>query len=77
MVRTLLVVQEATDVLLRHLESLPSSERAEQLLASVHDCLREAGRLSSAAPNGRERDELMMRVLALYVEITKLERSVA
>jgi hypothetical protein len=78
MVRTrFMVVQEAIDVLLRHLELLPSSQRAEQLRAGVHECIRDAGRLSAATPTGEEGDALMKRVLALHVEVTKLERNVA
>jgi hypothetical protein len=69
-----MVVQEAIDVLLRHLECLPVSERTEQLRADVRECIREAGLWSTSQPTDQAPDALMKRVLALHVELTKLER---
>ncbi|MGO9837467.1 MAG: hypothetical protein ACLP1X_25025 [Polyangiaceae bacterium] len=68
------VVRDATDVVLRHLESLPSSARTGLLQAWVHDCLKEAEQWSASPPTRRELDRLMKRLLALHVEVTKLER---
>ena len=70
------VVRQATDVLFRRLERVPSSARAEELLAAVRDCMRSAGEWSASPPPDRERDALMKRVLELHVELTKLERPV-
>jgi hypothetical protein len=68
------VIQEAINVLLLQLECLPPSERAEQLLRWIRDCLRDAEQLNGSPPPDREKDVFMKRVLALYVEVTKLER---
>jgi hypothetical protein len=67
------VIQEAVDVVLRHLESVPPSERTTQLQARLRDCLQDTEMWSAAAPTRRELDRLMMRVLALHTEVTKLE----
>jgi hypothetical protein len=40
----------------------------------VQDCLREADPWDVAPPTSRERDALMTRILALHVEVTRLER---
>jgi hypothetical protein len=69
-----MVVREATDVVLRHLASLPSSDRTGLLQAWVQDCLQEAEQWSASPPTRRELDLLMKRLLALHVEVTKLER---
>jgi hypothetical protein len=69
-----LVVQDAIVVLLRHLDSLPRSDKTEQLQVWVEDCLRETERWREAPPTDRERDVLTKRVLALHVGISTLER---
>jgi hypothetical protein len=69
-----LVVQDAIDVVLRHLECLPTSDRAELLRAWVQDCMRETEQWSVSPPTDREREGLMKRILALHVAVTKLER---
>jgi hypothetical protein len=69
-----MVVREAVEVLLRHLDRLPRSDRTEQLRVWVQDCLLETERWSASAPTDRERDVVMKRVLTLHVEVTKLER---
>lgn len=68
------IVQAATDVVLRRLDGLPSSAKAEQLRMSLGRCLRDAERWSALPPTPREQDVLMKRVLALHVEVTRLER---
>jgi hypothetical protein len=69
-----LVIREAIEIVYVHLACLPPSERTEQLGTWVHDCLRDAEQWSASPPSNRERDVLMKRVLALYVEVKKLER---
>ena len=70
----LAVVQEAIEVVLRHLERLPPSEKLDELRPLVRDCMREAKRWATSPPIDREQDVLMTRILALHVEVTKLER---
>jgi hypothetical protein len=72
-----MVVQEAIDVLLLHLEALPGTERTELLRSSIDDCILRLAQWRASPPADRGRDELMKRVLGLHVEITTLERSVA
>jgi hypothetical protein len=73
----LMVVEEAIDVLLLHLEGLPPSEGRELLRSGIDECILTLARWRPSPPAGRDRDELMKRVLALHVEVTKLERNVA
>lgn len=68
------VIREAIEVVLRHLERLPFSDATEQLRTRVRDCAQEAEMWSVAWPTPREMDVLMKRVLALHVEVTTLER---
>jgi hypothetical protein len=68
------VIGYAIDVVLRHLEGLPPSDNAEQLRVWVHECLREAEQWSASPPTPREREVLSKRLLALHVEVSKLER---
>jgi hypothetical protein len=70
------VVRQAIDVLFRRLEGLSPSPAAEELRAEVRDCMRKAGEWTASPPPDRERDGLMKRVLALHVELAKLERRV-
>jgi hypothetical protein len=67
------IVQAATDVVLRRLDGLPLSARTEQLRMGLGECLRDAERWSTSPPTPREQDVLMKRILALHVEVTKLE----
>jgi hypothetical protein len=68
------IVREAIDVVLRRLEGVAPSDKTERLRAWAHECLQETDRWSASPPTTRERDTLMKRVLALHVEVTKLER---
>jgi hypothetical protein len=72
-----MVVQEAIDILLRHLECLPTSETTERLRAGVFECIRDAGQWSASPSADRSPDALMKRVLALHIEVTKLERDMS
>jgi hypothetical protein len=69
-----IVVREAIDVVLRHLEALPPSDRREQLRAGIRECLQESQQWDVLSPTDRERDGLMKRLLAVHVGVTKLER---
>jgi hypothetical protein len=71
----LLIVQAATDVVLRRLDGLPSSAKTEQLRVLLGECLRHAERWSASPPTPREQDALMKRILTLHVEVTRLERN--
>jgi hypothetical protein len=68
------VIREATEVVLRHLECLPPSERRDHLCASVQEYMQETEMWSVSSPTMRELDVLMKHVLALHTEVTKLER---
>jgi hypothetical protein len=68
------VVREAIEVLLRHVESLPPSDGKKELHAWVEDCRREAEHWSASPPAQREHDLLVRRLLSLHVEVRKLER---
>jgi hypothetical protein len=68
------VVREAIDVVLRHLERLPLSGRTEQIHAWLDECLQEVDQWSASPPTDREGEGLMKRVLALHVAVTKMER---
>jgi hypothetical protein len=70
------VVRQAIDVLFRRLECLPSSDTTEEVRGLVWDCMRKAGESTVSPTANRERDELMKRVLALHVELAKLESQV-
>jgi hypothetical protein len=52
----------------------PHSDRTGLLQAWAQDCLQEAEQWSASPPTRRELDVLMKRLLALHVEVTKLER---
>lgn len=68
------VIREAIEVVHRHLESVPVSDRTRQLEARLQDCAQETEMWSAAWPTPREMDGLMKRLLALHVEVTTLER---
>jgi hypothetical protein len=68
------IIREAIDVVLRHLKSVPPSDRTTQLQARLQDCVQETQMWSAAWPTRRELDALMKRLLALHVEVTTLER---
>jgi hypothetical protein len=68
------VIRDAIEVVLRHVECLPPSDRATQLQARLKDLAQEMEMWSAAWPTRPEVDALMKRVLALHVEVTTLER---
>jgi len=67
------VVQQAIDVLLRHLDALPPSDRADHLEACVRECVREAELWRFSPPSDRERERLMKRLLAIHLDVVRLE----
>jgi hypothetical protein len=70
----LVVVREAAEVVLAHLECLPVSEKTEELRTLVLDCLRTTEQWLAAPPADRDENALMRRVLELHMEVTRLER---
>ncbi len=70
----LVVVREAVEVVLRHLDCLPPSDRSGQLYEWARDCGHEIERWVACPPTFRERNVLMERLLALHIEVVKLER---
>jgi hypothetical protein len=68
------IVREAIDVVLRRLERLSPSDKAEQLHVWVQECLDETDQWNASPPTPRDREVLMKRLLALHVALTKLER---
>jgi hypothetical protein len=68
----LMLIREATDVVLRRLERMPPSDGTERLCASVQGCMQEIEMWSMSLPTGRDLDVLMKRVLALHAELRNL-----
>lgn len=68
------VVQQAVAVILRRLDQLPPSNKAQRLRGWAEDCVRETEG-AGVAPSARQRDAVMKSVLALHVEVTRLERA--
>jgi hypothetical protein len=69
-----MVVRDAVDVVLRHLECLPTSDHTEHLHVGLQDCLSETEQWTASPPTVRELETVMKRVLSLYVAVTTLER---
>jgi len=72
-----IVIREAIEVVLRHLESLPPSDAREQLRSRVQDCAQDMEMWSASWPTPREMDVLMKRVLTIHVDVTKVEPAAA
>jgi hypothetical protein len=68
------VVQQAVAVILRRLHQLPASDTAERLRGWAEDCARET-EAGSRSPGAVHRDAVMKSLLALHVEVTRLERA--
>ncbi len=68
------VIREATDIVLRRLEGLAPSEKTDQLRVWVEECLQDVEQWEAAPPTPRERDVIAKRVLAVHIEVTRLER---
>ena len=68
------VIREATGVVLRHMERLPPSDGRERLCVLGQECMQEIEMWTGSSPTMGELDVLTKRVLALHIEVTKLER---
>jgi hypothetical protein len=67
------VVRQAADVLFRRLGRLSPSDGTERLYAALRDFTREDQEGGSALAD-REWDARMKRILALHVELSRIER---
>jgi hypothetical protein len=72
--RRLALIQDAIEIVLRHLSTLPSSPDVEDLRLKAESCLQQAQRWPHSKPAPEERETLMKRVLAIHVAVAKLER---
>ncbi len=68
------VVRQAADVLFRRLSRLSPSDGTERLFAALRDFTREADQEGGSALADREWDARMKRILALHVELSRIER---
>jgi hypothetical protein len=68
-----IVVRDAARVVLRHLDALPRSDERERLRTVVLDCTRNAEDWSASPPTARDVDALMKRLLAVHVQVARLE----
>jgi hypothetical protein len=68
-----IVVRDAARVVLRHLDALPHSDERERLREIVLGCTRSAEDWSASPPRGRDVDALMKRLLAVHVQVARLE----
>jgi hypothetical protein len=69
-----LVAREAIEIVLLHLDCLGPTDETEQLRGEVEELLCETETWRGSPPTDRDRDGLMKRVLALYVDVMELER---
>jgi hypothetical protein len=72
-----IVVRDAANVVLRRLQSLPPSDEKSRLYARARDCAQQVEEWASLPPTTRDRDALMTRLLAVHVEVARLERPAA
>jgi hypothetical protein len=68
------VVREATGVVLLRLERLAPSEETLALVDSLQNCVRETRQWTLSPPTVEDQDGLMKRLVALHLEVQKLER---
>jgi len=67
-------VKDSIDDIVRRLKALPSSPEAEALRARAEEYLAEQAAWSPSRPGPQEKERLMKRVLALHLDVAKLER---
>ena len=72
--RRLALIQDAIEIVLRHLSTLPSSQEVERLRIKAESCLQQAQRWPELKPTPEEREMLMKCVLGLHVAAARLER---
>ena len=70
------IARDAIEILLSRLDNLPQSERRHRLQAKLLECACEIERTGSSRDE-REPDALMTRLLALHVDLVRLEREPA
>jgi hypothetical protein len=59
---------------MRRIAGLPASPAAEELLTRAQNHLRDADTWTGRSPPTEEREKLMNSVLALHMEVAKLEK---
>jgi hypothetical protein len=67
-------VKDSIDDIVRRLSALPSSQDTDALRARADEYLREQDAWSPSRPSPMEKERLMKRVLALHLDVAKLER---
>ena len=72
--RRLALIQDAIEIVLRHLATLPSSPEVERLRLKAESCLQQAQRWPELKPTPEEREMLMKCVLGLHMAAARLER---
>jgi len=72
--RRLALIQDAIEIVLRHLSTLPSSPEVVRLRLKTEGCLQQAQRWPELKPTPEEREMLMKCVLGLHVAVATLER---
>ena len=68
------VAEDAIDVVLRRVSVLPPCPEVDALLSRAARYLGEAEKWRTAPPTVQDRETLMKRVLALHVELARIER---
>jgi CheY-like chemotaxis protein len=69
------VVRNAIDILLQKLSVLPPCEEVDALFSTAGNYLREAEKWRTSPPTAHDREALMKRVLALHVDLARIERA--
>jgi hypothetical protein len=72
--RRLTLVRHAIEVVLRRLSLVPPSPAVDELRLKAGDCLQQAQGWQCGKPTTEQWEALMKRVLALHIELAKLER---
>lgn len=70
-------VQDALQEVLRRTAPLPASPERDAIRNKAEEYLRERAGWSASSPAPAEKEQMMKRVLALHLEIAKIERSIA
>ena len=72
--RRLALIQDAIEIVLRHLSTLPPSPEVERLRLKAQSCLQQAQRWPYSKPTAEDREMLMKFVLGLHVAVARFER---
>jgi hypothetical protein len=65
--------REAAKVVARRLSELPPSADVVQLQGRVHDYIDEVEKSRSLQPTAEQREAMSLRILELFVQVTKIE----